>query len=349
MTAFLSPFGAGHCRGFEMSVFSDFSRGARAGLFALTFAGSGFAFAGTALAADDVSVRLNWFAGGYSSPFYLGVEKGFYRDANINLTVQEGQGSGATVQQVAAGRTDFGFVSADAAVRAVAQGAPIKMVANIANDAGYCTLVKAESGINSFKDMAGKKYGATAYSSVAKLLPAALKNAGVPDEKVQRVSMDAANLYAAFLGNQFDGMEALTFDEPPHFDAEGHKVKCLDYTEVGIKVLGLGIVASQSEINNKPDLVKRFVAASLRSFAYSFEHPDEAAAAGKKMVGDSIKDVNVAAAQLKLFEKLQPKPLGSMQDADWKQSIEYLAKYLNIENAPPDTSKYYTGAFLPKP
>jgi NitT/TauT family transport system substrate-binding protein len=94
--------------------------------------------------------------------------------------------------------------------------------------------------------------------------------------------------------------------------------------------------------------VKRFVAATLRSFAYSFDHPEEAAAAGKKMVGDSIKDVDVAAAQLKLFEKLQPKPLGSMQDADWKQSIEYLAKYLNIENAPSDTAKYYTDEFLPK-
>jgi NitT/TauT family transport system substrate-binding protein len=324
-----------------------FSGGGCAGIFAIALAGNAL-LAGPAFAADDVSVRLNWFAGGYSSPFYLGIEKGFYRDASINLTVQEGQGSGATAQQVAAGRTDFGFISADAAVRAVARGAPIKMVASIADDAGYCTLVKADSGIKSFKDMAGKKYGATAYSSVAKLLPAALKNAGVPDDKVQRVNVDAANLYAAFLGNQFEGMEALSFDEPPHFDAEGHKVKCLDYTEEGIKVLGLGIIASQSEITNKPDIVKRFVTATLRSFAYSFEHPDEAAAAGKKMVGDSIKDTAVAAAQLKLFQKLQPKPLGSMKEADWKQSIEYLAKYLNIENAPSDPSKYYTDAFLPK-
>ena len=69
---------------------------------------------------------------------------------------------------------------------------------------------------------------------------------------------------------------------------------------------------------------------------------------GHEPVGDSIKDVNVAAAQLKLFEKLQPKPLGSMQESDWKQSIEYLAKYLNIENAPSDTAKYYTDEFLPK-
>src|ERR1700733_4457479 len=90
---------------------------------------------GPARAQDDLSVRLNWFAAGYSAPFYLGVEKGWYRDAGLNLTVQEGQGSGATAQQVATGRTTFGFISADAVTRVVAQGAPIKMVASLAEDA----------------------------------------------------------------------------------------------------------------------------------------------------------------------------------------------------------------------
>ena len=244
----------------------------------------------SARAQDDVSVRLNWFAAGYSAPFYLGVDKGWYRDAGLNLTVQEGQGSGATAQQVATSRTTFGFISADAVTRVVAQGAPLKMVASLAGDSGYCALVKADSGIKSFQDLAGKRYGATAYSSVGRLLPAVLKIANVPDDKVKRVSVDAASLHAGFIGNQFEAMEALTFDEPPHYEADGVKTNCLSYSDNGVHVLGLGLVASVSDIKSKPDLVKRFVAATLRSFAYSYQHPEEAAAALKKMVGDSVKD-----------------------------------------------------------
>jgi NitT/TauT family transport system substrate-binding protein len=302
----------------------------------------------SARAEDDVSVRLNWFAAGYSAPFYLGIEKGWYRDAGLNLTVQEGQGSGPTAQQVAAGRTTFGFISADAVTRVVAQGAPIKMVASLAEDAGYCALVKADSGIKSFKDLASKRYAATAYSSVGKLLPAVLKLANVPDDQVKRISVDAAGLHAGFIGNQFEAMEALTFDEPPHFDGEGIKTSCLSYSDAGVHVLGLGLVASLSDIQNKPDMVKRFVAATIRSYAYSYQHPEEAAVALKKMVPDSAKDVGVSVAQLKLFEKLQPKPLGSMKAEEWQTSVGYLKQYLGIENAPSDLSKYYSDEFLPK-
>src|SRR3990172_1990220 len=109
---------------------------------------SGWVNSASAQAArESVSVRLNWFAAGYSAPFYIGVDKGWYRDASLDVTVQEGQGSGPTAQQVAAGRTTFGFISADALIRVVAQGAPLKMVAALAQTNGYCVMVKANSGI----------------------------------------------------------------------------------------------------------------------------------------------------------------------------------------------------------
>src|ERR1700761_5407814 len=129
-------------------------------------------------------------------------------------------------------------------------------------------------------------------------------------------------------------MEALTFDEPPHYAAEGVKTDCLSYADAGVHVLGLGLVASVSDIEKKPDMVKRFVTATLRSYAYSYQHPEEAAEALKKLVPDSGKDVGVATAQLRLFERLQPKPLGSMKAEDWKTSIGYLKEYLEIENPP---------------
>ena len=65
--------------------------------------------AGAAHADDAVSFRLNWLIYGFHTPFYLGVEKGFYKQNGIDLTIGEGQGSGRAVQTVAAGSDTFGL------------------------------------------------------------------------------------------------------------------------------------------------------------------------------------------------------------------------------------------------
>src|SRR3954466_2691057 len=69
------------------------------------------AFAGAAQAQqrDKVVLMLNWYNYGEHAPFYLGLDKGFYRDEGIDLEIQEGRGSGATVQAVAAGSVQFGY------------------------------------------------------------------------------------------------------------------------------------------------------------------------------------------------------------------------------------------------
>jgi NitT/TauT family transport system substrate-binding protein len=298
-------------------------------------------------AVESVSVRLNWFASGYTAPFYVGVDKGWYREAGLDVTVQEGQGSGPTAQQVAAGRSTFGFISADALIRAVAQGAPLKMVAALAETNGYCVLVKADSGIKSAKDLEGKRYGAGAASSIARLLPAYMKAGNADIEKVQRLSVDPANLYAGFLGGRYEAMEALSFDEPPRFDARGTKTACLPYADSGVRILGPGVVTSLSTLQEKPDVVKRFLAVTLRAFTYGYQHPDEAAATVKKMAGESVADQGVSVAQLKLFEKLQGKPFGAMNAGDWQKSVAIMKEYLELQNAPSDMARLFTNEFLP--
>ncbi|MCX7234498.1 MAG: ABC transporter substrate-binding protein, partial [Burkholderiales bacterium] len=62
-----------------------------------------------AQAQDNVSLRLNWYIGGLHVPFYFGVDKGFYKQEGINLTINEGRGSANTVQVVGAGTDTFGL------------------------------------------------------------------------------------------------------------------------------------------------------------------------------------------------------------------------------------------------
>ncbi len=305
------------------------------------------ASAHVANAADNVTVRLNWFPAGYTAPFYVGVDKGWYKDAQLNVTIEEGRGSGPTVAQVAVGRTTFGFVNVDAIVRAASQGAHMKMVASIAQNSGYCVLVKETSGIKAPSDLAGKKYSSGAASSIGRLLPVYLKAANVDDKSVQRVTIDPANLYASFIGGQFDAMEALSFDEPPRFAAKGVKVNCLPYADMGIRLMGPGIVTNLDMIKNKPDVVRRFVAVTLRSYAYSYAHPEEAAQIVKKMAGESVADTTVSTEQLKIFAKLANKPAGFAKAEDWQATVSLMNQILPVQFTS-DVSTLFTNEFLPK-
>ena len=69
-----------------------------------------------AQAADKVSFRLNWYLGGLHAPFYYGKQQGYYAAEGIDLTINEGRGSVATVQAVAAGADTFGLADSSSLI-----------------------------------------------------------------------------------------------------------------------------------------------------------------------------------------------------------------------------------------
>ena len=308
---------------------------------------AGLASTGISYGEEAVSVRLNWFATGYSAPFYLGVDKGWYKDAGLNVTVQESQGSVLTVQQVASGNSTFGFVSADAVLRVLAQGAPVKIVSTYTPTNGYCVMVRADSGIKSAKDLEGKTYASTAVSAIGKMLPMYLAANGVPPDSVKRISVDGTNLYAGFLARQFEAQGALSFDEPPRFNLQGTKVDCLPYADAGLKMVGQTLVTNTSMIEKHPDTVRHFVFVTLRAFEYSFDHPEEAAEAAKKLGGDAVKNTELSVAQLTAFSKLKGDPFGRTPKAEMESTIAIVREHFGIANVPTDLNKIATDEFLP--
>src|SRR5258705_3661968 len=81
--------------------------------------------AAPASAADKVVLMLNWYVYGEHAPFYYGKAKGIFAAENIDLEIQEGRGSAATTQAVAAKTADFGYVHVPTMMRAAVKGAPV--------------------------------------------------------------------------------------------------------------------------------------------------------------------------------------------------------------------------------
>jgi NitT/TauT family transport system substrate-binding protein len=133
--------------------------------------------------------------------------------------------------------------------------------------------------------------------------------------------------------------------------APGGELRLFPYAEHGVEVVGYTLVASADTVRSKPELVSRFVAVTLRSFAYAVDHPDEALAALVKNVPDKFTPERRAGARADLVESLKRvrpavagKPFGAQSDADWDRMQKQLVEYGVVKQTRP-VDQYLTHRF----
>ena len=68
--------------------------------------------------------RLNWTLYGEHAPFFLGVDKGFYLDEGLDVSIVEGSGSSTTVKLIGNGTNNIGYADSATMMRGVTAGVP---------------------------------------------------------------------------------------------------------------------------------------------------------------------------------------------------------------------------------
>ena len=112
-----------------------------------------------ATALKPVTFTLDWLYQGASAGFLVAQEKGFYRDAGLDVTILAGKGSGTTAQLVASKATPIGFSDGFVVANSVAKGMAIKTVGTIYRRDPAAIMVLDELPIKSPKDLEGKVGG----------------------------------------------------------------------------------------------------------------------------------------------------------------------------------------------
>src|SRR5260370_8934028 len=128
--------------------------------------------AAPARAKDKVQSRHNWILYGYHTPFYLGLERGYYKEEGIDLTIGEGQGSVRAVQTVGAKGDTFGLSDGGSVIAGVSKGAPVKSVMAGTNSSPYAVTVPNHLWLKTLKDLEGKTIASAPGQARLALLPA---------------------------------------------------------------------------------------------------------------------------------------------------------------------------------
>jgi NitT/TauT family transport system substrate-binding protein len=288
---------------------------------------------------DKVVLMLNWYLYSEHAPFFLGKERGFYDQEGIDLDIQEGRGSGVTVQAVAANTATFGYVDVPTMIKAAAKGAPVKSVGVALQLSPMSVMGFADKNIRTPKDIVGKTVAITPGDSMSQIWPLFLKKTGIKETDFKTVAGDAQTKLNAVMNGQADLLLGYVMDQAIKLqDATKKPVYPIRFADYGVNMISSGIVVNSETLKSKPDMVKRFLRATTRALEESEKNPEAAVDAMLKANAKAgvretlIVGLKQTTALYHTKETAKQRPLRvSMSDVN--ESLELLAQYGGLDPA----------------
>lgn len=307
-----------------------------------------------ASAADKVVLLLNWYNYGEHAPFYYGIDKGNFAKEGIDLEIQEGRGSGVTVQATAAGSATFGYADFGTMVKAAVKGAPVKAVGVMLQTSPMAAQGFADKNIRTPKDVIGKTVVSTPGDSFSQMWPAVLKVNGIDEKQVKAISGDAPTKRNAVIAGQADILLGNVNDQKPLIEeATGKPVYAMMFADFGVNAVNNAIIVKPELLASNPDLVRRFLRAAQLSADEAKKNPEAAVDAMLKVNPKAGKRETLLTSwnvtrPLLHTPLTQDKPALQADPKDIANTLDILAKYSGVEVDPAQVDKYYTSDFLPK-
>jgi NitT/TauT family transport system substrate-binding protein len=319
-------------------------------LLAILVAGVVASAALPAAAQDAVSLRLNWYLGGLHVPFYYGKDQGFYEEEGIDLRINEGRGSANTTQVVAAGSDTFGLADSSSLITLASKGGEIKSVMSVLNSTGFSVVSLAETGIREPKDLEGKSLAVSPGDPLRELFEAVAAANDVDMSSISFVQVDPAAKVVSVLEGRADALLGGADDQYFLIKYQGQEPHALRFADHGANIVGMTILTTTGLIEDNPDLVGRFVRASVRSWEAAKENPEAAVDAALKVKSDLNRQsmLDQLMVDIELLESPASKGrIGWGAEEDWTRTIELLKKYRGLETDQ-DWTAFHTNEYVPE-
>ena len=298
----------------------------------------------SAQADESVTLRLKWFHQAQFAGFYVAKDKDFYKYAGLNVDIQPGGPDFPAVQMVAGGNEQFGVTGADQILIARSKGVPVVALAVIFRRNPFVLFSLAKSGIKVPADYVGKNIGVKIGGNEELIYRAVLAKAGIDKSKLNEipVKFDITPL----LTGTVDVWPGYLINEVLAAKEKGFDVSVVSPPDYGIDLYADTLFTTEKMLKEKPDVVRKFVAATLKGWSSAIAAPEEAAQItvkyGLKLTYDH--EFAMMKASLPLLRP-DAKPVGSMDAANWTAAQKLLVD-AGFQKAPVDVTKAFTVEFL---
>jgi NitT/TauT family transport system substrate-binding protein len=240
-------------------------------LTALVTSASLMVLSAPAQAQTKIKMVLNWKYQGPQAWFFMAQDKGYFKEEGLDVEIDQGEGSSASITKVAAGAYQAGFGDINALISMAATrpaDAPVA-VFMVYNTPPFTLVVKKDSPIKTPKDLEGKTVGGPANDGALRLFPAFAKVAKIDASKVNITNMAPNLREQMLLRGQVDAI--FGFTNTVYFSAKlvgidpEKDLRFINYADYGMDLYSNAIVFSRAFVRDNPKAVTGFVKAVNRA------------------------------------------------------------------------------------
>jgi NitT/TauT family transport system substrate-binding protein len=255
-------------------------------LYGLCLTGAAFGAPVAAWAQDSSSQDLtpitfltNYAFHGRHSPYFVGVEKGFYEKAGFDVEIQPATGSGFVVSAIDSDQADYGMADAGTVMQAIAKGAGVKAF-TVFMDVTTSGLAALEP-YPTPDSLQGATIAASLTDSARVIVPIIFDQKGLDPATIDWQAADPGVYISLLLSGQVDLYTASIDGDVPALTAVASKqdkeVHFSSFADWGYDVFGYFLITQPERIANEPDQVGSFAAATVEAVQYAIANPEETA------------------------------------------------------------------------
>lgn len=235
-------------------------------MLAILFSSAGSAYAQTATL-EPVTLQLKWTHQFQFAGYYLALERGYYREAGLDVTIVEGGPEVNVADEVITGRADFGVGTSELLLD-YAAGKPVVVLGVIYQHSPQVLAMRTDSGTNTLQDLRGKRVMMEASASDL-LTMLKIEGIALDDLDVIPHNVDPE------IWRQEDAVAISTYtsDEPFLLDKSGIEYRIFAPRAYGIDFYGDNFFTRTDIAEGKPELARRFRDATIRGWEDARDDP----------------------------------------------------------------------------
>ncbi|RFB78638.1 ABC transporter substrate-binding protein [Methylovirgula sp. 4M-Z18] len=303
--------------------------------------------AGAAHAADKVTLQLKWVTQAQFAGYYVAKDKGFYKDAGLDVTIKPGGPDVAPPQVIAGGGADVVVDWMPSALASREKGVPLVNIAQPFKRSGMELTCRAETGIKAPADLKGRTlgvwFGGNEYPFLSWMSKLGLKTDGsAAGVKVLKQGFNVDPI----LQKQADCISTMTYNEYWQIIDGGipaDKLVVFKYEDQGVATLEDGLYVMEDKLKDPAfvDKMARFVKASMKGWTWAREHEKEAAQIVLDNDSTGAQTEKHQVRMMSEINKLTAGSTGALDKADYERTV----KILLAGSSDPVISKEPTGAW----
>ena len=212
---------------------------------------------------------------------WVAQEKGWFKQAGLDVTIQPGAGAGPNLKLLSSGQADFAALDLTGAIIGEGSGqySGVRAVAAIHQRTLVSIITYKDQKITSPKDLDGKTIAQAAGSVNKMLFPAYAKLTGINASSVKWQDTQPTQLASLLASGKVDALSTFLISTGAITKAGGGKaVNVMPYSDYLTDLYGNALFTTNSMIKKNPALVKKFRDVMLKALTYTIKHPEEAAA-----------------------------------------------------------------------